>query len=377
MYPKELFFGLHLYEIFITIGLVACMLLLRWLSDKRGFSAKWQNFVLFTMIAAVVIGYGAAIGFQALYNYQATGEWVIKGQTFLGGLIGGAAAYLLIYFGIGLLLFRDNEHLRNFPDLLSMAACGITAAHSFGRLGCLMAGCCHGAETDAWYGIFMGTGANRARYVPVQLYEAIFLFLLCACLVVRFLCGKRCCMPLYMIAYSIWRFFIEYLRDDYRGASPVSFLTPSQFISVILLFGGLILLVVEATLRQTARLRQAGAIAVTEGAEETGETEETEETEETADTDSTEDAPAEPTPRPAEASADATDEDETAPSAEEPPAVPTYGILDADGIAAAPAVTEEDFIRADRFKTEDGFIKADSFRRVPAANTPVREDRRS
>ncbi len=371
MYPKEIFFGLHLYEIFITIGLVACMLLLRWLSDKRGFSAKWQNFVLITMIAAVVVGYGAAIGFQALYNYQATGRWFVQGQTFLGGLIGGAAAYLLIYFGIGLLLFRDNEHLRNFPDLLSMASCGITAAHGFGRLGCLMAGCCHGAETDAWYGILMGTGVNRVRYVPVQLYEAIFLFLLCACLVARFLRGKRCCMPLYMIAYGIWRFFIEYLRDDYRGASPVSFLTPSQFISIILLFGGLILLIVEATLRQIARLRQAGAVAVVE------ETEETTEIEETADTDSTTARSAEPTPRPAEPPADATDEDETAPSAEETPAVPTYGILDADGIAAAPAVTEDSFIRADRFKTEDGFIKVDSFRRVPTADTPVREDRRS
>lgn len=375
MYPKELFVGLHLYEIFITIGLVACMLLLRWLSDKCGFSAKWQNFVLITMIAAVVVGYGAAIGFQALYNYQATGEWIVKGQTFLGGLIGGAAAYLLIYFGIGLLLFRDNEHLRNFPDLLSMASCGITAAHGFGRLGCLMAGCCHGAETDAWYGILMGTGVNRVRYVPVQLYEAIFLSLLCACLVARFLRGKRCCMPLYMIAYGIWRFFIEYLRDDYRGASPVSFLTPSQFISIILLIGGLILLIVEATLRQTARLRQAGAIAETGGAEATGEAEET------ADTDSTAAAPAEPTPRsaefPADTTADATVAAATDTPAEEIPAVPPYGILDAVGIAAAPAVTEEDFIRADRFKTADGFIKADSFRRVPTADTPVRKDRRS
>lgn len=366
MYSKELFLGLHLYEILITVGLVACMLLLRWLSDKRGFSAKWQNFVLLTMMAAVIVGYGAAVGFQALYNYQDTGEWKIQGQTFLGGLIGGAAAYLLVYFGVGLLLFRDNEHLCNFPDLLSMAACGITAAHGFGRLGCLMAGCCRGAQTDAWYGIEMGV---HGKCIPVQLYEAIFLFLLCGYLVSRFLRGKRCCMPLYMIAYSVWRFFIEYLRDDYRGASPVSFLTPSQFISIILFIGGLILLIVEATLRQTAGLRRAGRVAGT--ADEIAETEEdtVDETTETAEPAPHFESPDRPTETPAE--------EATNSPAEETPAVPSYGILTADGIAAAPAVTEEDFIRADCFKTEDGFIKADSFRRVPTGDTPIRKDRRS
>lgn len=360
MYPKKLFLDLDLYSILIAVGLVACMVMIRWLADKRELSGKWQNFVLITMIAAVVVGYGAAIGFQALYNYQATGEWVVKGQTFLGGLIGGAAAYLLIYFGVGLILFRDNEHLRNFPDLLSIAACGITVAHGFGRLGCLMAGCCHGAETDAWYGILMGTGENRVRYVPVQLYEAIFLFLLCAYLVSRFLRGKRCCMPLYMIFYSVWRFFIEYLRDDYRGASPVSFLTPSQFISVILLVCGIILLIVEATLRQAARLRQdAGTAAVPSAvpatdtvAEPTVATpakvgDETAVLEEPTD---------EPTPEPGE-------------PAEPSEPVPPYAVLPADTVAAAPAVTEESFIRSDSFRYEDSFIKKDTFRYVRSEDT--------
>ena len=37
----------------------------------------------------------------------------------------------------------------------------------------------------------------------------------------------------------------EILRDDYRGATIVDFLTPSQFISVLLLAGGLVLLAIE------------------------------------------------------------------------------------------------------------------------------------
>ena len=93
------------------------------------------------------------------------------------------------------------------------------------------------------------------KRIPVQLFEAIFLFLLCGWLVIRYCEGRRCGMPLYMMLYGTWRFFAEYLRDDYRGNSLVSFLTPSQLISLVLAVAGLILLIVEATAERAARLR--------------------------------------------------------------------------------------------------------------------------
>jgi prolipoprotein diacylglyceryltransferase len=52
-------------------------------------------------------------------------------------------------------------------------------------------------------------------------------------------------MPAYMMSYAVWRFIAEILRNDYRGATIVDFLTPSQFISVLLLAGGLLLLAIE------------------------------------------------------------------------------------------------------------------------------------
>ena len=52
-----------------------------------------------------MIGYGSAVVFQqALYNMEQDGGFHITkstGQTFYGGLIGGAVAFLLIYFGVG------------------------------------------------------------------------------------------------------------------------------------------------------------------------------------------------------------------------------------------------------------------------------------
>ena len=46
-------------------------------------------------------------------------------------------------------------------------------------------------------------------------------------------------LPVYLIAYGVWRFVIEYARGDERGATIVSFLSPSQLIAVILFAVGI------------------------------------------------------------------------------------------------------------------------------------------
>ena len=267
MYPYELFWGMDLYSILITVGIIACMVIIRVLSDRRGFTARWQNFLLFTTVIAVILGYGAAVLMQGLYNIARIGHFELTnstGSTFYGGLLGGAAVFLAIYFGVGHFLFRDGYHKTHLHDLLDIAACCITAAHGFGRLGCLMAGCCYGAATDAWYGIYMVNLGHKV--IPVQLYEAIFLFALSALLIYRFLKGKRYGMPIYMLTYGVWRFLIEYLRDDERGQTIVSFLTPSQLISVVLILGSAVVFALEnyAFRRQALRATSAGEAAPSE-----------------------------------------------------------------------------------------------------------------
>ncbi|MBE6534611.1 MAG: prolipoprotein diacylglyceryl transferase, partial [Ruminococcaceae bacterium] len=152
-----------------------------------------------------------------------------------GGLIGGAACFLAIYFGIGALMFKDKIHVRSFFDVCNIAAAAIASAHGFGRIGCLMAGCCHGAPTDAWYGVYFVSYGIKA--VPVQLFEAIFLFGLFGFFCYRLIKNKSLNLPLYMILYGVWRFFIEFLRADDRGMTVVSFLSPSQFIAILMIIG--------------------------------------------------------------------------------------------------------------------------------------------
>lgn len=252
MYPYKIFLGLDLYSIFMLLGVIACLVCIRVLSDHRKMVATWQNLVLFNAVLAVILGYGSAVVFQAFYNFMESGAFEIAnntGATFYGGLIGGTALFIIVYFVVGGFLFRDGYHKRHFRAVSDMAAPCIAIAHGFGRLGCLMAGCCHGARTDAWFGIPMnipGDGtADMVKVVPVQLYEAVFLLALGTFTFLLFWEGKKYLLPLYMAAYGFWRFIAENLRADHRGETIVDFWSPSQLISVLLLAGAVVLFVIE------------------------------------------------------------------------------------------------------------------------------------
>ncbi len=249
MYPEAI---LTLYDIFILVGVVAAFLLADRLTQKKGFSVALQRVVILAALAAVVLGYGSAVLFQAFYNFLETGTFEIAndtGATFYGGLIGGVIVFLLVYFLLGRRNCENREEVRRFSDMADIGACCVPLAHAFGRLGCLMAGCCHGAETDAWYGIRMWVEVDPVNHlydwrtvVPVQLFESIFLFLLAGALLALFYknTGKHKfpLLPVYLAGYGIWRFFIEFARTDDRGATVVSFLSPSQLIALILIAVG-------------------------------------------------------------------------------------------------------------------------------------------
>ncbi len=271
MYPHKIILGLSLYDILVSAGIVACFLLLCALADKRGVRRRLQNFSLVAGVIAVICGFGSAILFQAFYNIAEVGHFelaVNTGATFYGGLVGGVLVFLLIYFIAGHFYFKGelkDYHKKNFFEMTACIAPGITLAHSFGRIGCLMAGCCHGAPSDAWYALPMHGNQGYRTYVPIQLFEAIFLLVLTVLLVILVLKGKNCGLAAYASTYAVWRFVIEFFRTDDRGALPFGNLTPSQFIALILFFAGLLLLINQSTL---ARLLSREKGRKDEGSEE-------------------------------------------------------------------------------------------------------------
>lgn len=243
MYPHKIFLGLTLYDILICVGIITCFFVFGFLADKRGLRVKLQNFALICGMFAISLGFGSAILFQAIYNIKSTGRFEIvenTGATFYGGLIGGVVTFLALYFAVGPAVFKKTDtpryHTESFFSFASCAVPPIVVAHAFGRLGCLTAGCCHGALTEAWYGIEMYGDSGFAKYVPVQLFEAVFLFALFTLLFINAKGGKRYNLSIYMATYGAWRFLVEFLRGDYRGSVGLS-ITPSQLIALIMIAG--------------------------------------------------------------------------------------------------------------------------------------------
>ena len=249
MYPNELFniFGLSidLYLICFLVGIIACLVFTILAMKKTGYSSTARDTIIMIGIFAIIIGLLSASLFQAIYNLAAGKGFTFEGMTFIGGLIGGVISFVGIYF---LYVYVINPRLKEKSFfkadmnkgiwyLLRIAPISITIAHGFGRIGCLFAGCCHGKVTDEWYGIW--NAEVGAKTVPIPLYEAIFLFVLSALMIILlFRLDFKYNMTLYLISYGIWRFVIEYFRADYRGDF-IPGLSPSQFWSIVMVIGGI------------------------------------------------------------------------------------------------------------------------------------------
>jgi phosphatidylglycerol:prolipoprotein diacylglycerol transferase len=166
------------------------------------------------------------------------------GFTFYGGLIAATAcAYWLFK--------RDRFPLYKALDMGGMM---VPIGLGFGRLGCLLAGCCFGTTTEGpWALVFPGSSPasdwqakagllshHLERSLPVhptQIYESAAAFAISA-FGVLYLHGRKRydgqVFVFFLGAYGAARFGLEFLRSDDRGGIGLS---TSQWISLLLIGG--------------------------------------------------------------------------------------------------------------------------------------------
>ena len=206
------------------------------------------------LLVLVCASLGAALGMHIMFGLTNFARWgelfsagsfvvflnsfrsIFGGSVFYGGLLGGLAA--------GTACIKIMKlHADAVTDCLAPA---IAVFHGFARIGCFFAGCCYGIEWE--HGITFTNSivesANGVPRVPVQLCEAAFELLLGALLWLLLLKAPKThgkLLALYLIIYSVGRFFLEYLRgDEYRGF--IGALSTSQFISIFVFALGMFML---------------------------------------------------------------------------------------------------------------------------------------
>ena len=189
--------------------------------------------IYISLIAAIGLGFSGAKIFELLYHGYDLNFYnlYLGGIDFMGGFVSGA----IVFYLIKQILKTDNKLAFNF--LVPF----IIIVHFFGRIGCFLAGCCYGKSTNLIIGVAYPDNSLPALHFgtnihlhPTQLYEAVFLGLLF--ILVTKLIRFDFRIPIYLMMYGLFRFFIEYFRADDRGQIMTDLLTPSQIMS-ILFFG--------------------------------------------------------------------------------------------------------------------------------------------
>lgn len=163
--------------------------------------------------------------------YENVNFWTGGGFVFFGGFFGAV---------LFLILLNQFRHIKT-ESIWSMVP-ALTVGHAIGRLGCFMAGCCFGKETNWFWAIHLH-GADRH---PTQLIESLGLFLIAGLIWKRQ--AELRSFALYFVLYGFLRLIVESLRGDaIRGHWGL--LTPSQWISLTLLTAGTGLLIKNRYLR--------------------------------------------------------------------------------------------------------------------------------
>jgi phosphatidylglycerol:prolipoprotein diacylglycerol transferase len=249
--PDLLGYSIPLYDTMIGIGVLAMLVYVTNRFEKYdGFTRNQTNKLLILIVLSLGFALFSSWFFDGIFHSIEEGEIVFGSITFIGGLLGGIAAFLVFF------KYLYKEPNKDLKKIMNTIITGVVLAHAFGRIGCFFAGCCFGIPTDSFLGVVFPHGhahdlyPNLAVY-PTQLFESAFLFLLFFALnKVDYFKNKE--LYVYLVGYGTWRFLIEFIRGDDRGVlfklvetRYNVFPTPSQFLSFLMLILGIYLIIQE------------------------------------------------------------------------------------------------------------------------------------
>lgn len=188
----------------------------RWFGrETRGESGSSLAIVWIGALAGAFLGAKAA--FLLAEGLAARTDWpaLIGGRSVAGALLGGYATVELAKRWVG--------WTRPTGDLFALT---VPLSLAIGRIGCVMAGCCQGIvceESFARFGVVAHDALGQARWPAAQV-ELLFnaAFFLWAIAASRFGWQRTQRFHVYLVAYGLFRFAHEFLRDDPRWFGPIS-----------------------------------------------------------------------------------------------------------------------------------------------------------
>lgn len=246
MHPIALHIGplaIYWYGIFAALGFIAATSLLYLNRKYADITTDNVSDITFLAIISGVLGARLfyIVQFWSYFRYR-PGE-IIRidhgGLVFYGGFICASTA---IY------IYCKKKKI-TISRVLDILAPSLALGHGLGRIGCFMNGCCYGKPSEVFCGVRFPEGSLSSQQYPgallhpVQLYEAIFNFILAfiLCFFLRkFKPGQTAAS--YFIIYGSGRFLIELFRGDHKDFI-LKLFTPAQFIGLFIIPIGIIVFI--------------------------------------------------------------------------------------------------------------------------------------
>ncbi|HXT42442.1 MAG TPA: prolipoprotein diacylglyceryl transferase [Candidatus Angelobacter sp.] len=232
---------IYWYGVFVALGFLAGL----WTASRRALRDSIRAESIVDLGPWLILG--TLVGARGLYvlsywreDFSGRPFWQIfnirgGGLVFYGGLIGASLTCVLYVRWKKLPLWKTADIL----------APSIALGHAFGRIGCLMNGCCYGRACELPWAIQFpyGHATYRNRVHPTEIYEAALDFVLYLFLAWLFR-RKRFdgqIFALYLLCYAVLRAFVESFRGDYTTYYLGGHATPAQVLSIFIFMAGALL----------------------------------------------------------------------------------------------------------------------------------------
>ena len=260
----------HWYGLIIVTGVLLAAALVAWMAkrdDDKDPDHVWDA-IIWIVILAVIGARLWHVLFPSISSVEAgrTAQWYLThpfdlhdgifvvwsgGLSIFGAVIGGA---------LGVVLYA-RRHKLDMLSWLDIAAISVPLGQAIGRWGNYVNEELYGKPTDLPWGLAVTNPppeyANSTHFHPLFLYESLWNLLACGVLVFVWLryrnrFKKGDFVLLYMIAYGIIRFFLEFLRIEITTSGGINV---SQAVSAAAIVVGLIVLIMRHRVVLIARLR--------------------------------------------------------------------------------------------------------------------------
>jgi phosphatidylglycerol---prolipoprotein diacylglyceryl transferase len=208
--------------------------------QKLSINEKFDDYIAYLIIGIII---GGRLGYIIFYNFNYYSHNILDifkiwqgGMSFHGGLLGVILTSIIF-------AKKNNQDAFEYMDLVSLVApIGIF----FGRLANFLNSELYGTTTGVSWSVIFTKVDNLSRH-PSQLYEAILEGLILFLILMYFRKKSYLTKPglisgLFLIFYSIFRFFIEFFRvPDEQLGYLIFKLSMGQIISLIFVLIGTII----------------------------------------------------------------------------------------------------------------------------------------